>query len=73
MSENVVSENLFVGKFDVGKICFGKFGVGKSVSENMLSEKFPRPDNNDNTQAGISIINLLLMIIIIIRKLQESL
>ena len=25
------------------KICFGKFGVGKSVSENSVSEKSPRP------------------------------
>ena len=38
MSENAVSENVFIGKF----------GVGKSVSENLvsknlLSEKSPRP------------------------------
>ena len=37
LSEYVVSENLF-RKILCLKICFGKFGVGKSVSENSVSE-----------------------------------
>ena len=39
MSENVVSENLLVGKFGVGKI------VSENLpSEKLLSEKPPRPN-----------------------------
>ena len=50
MSENVVSENLFVGKFAVGKIVSGNLPSEK------LSEKPPRPGFQRGFNRGAAIV-----------------